>query len=106
MLAAFLSLPKQFITVYLGVALEDTEKGTCCCRAHQCSWPYMFPRTNQHERQHHQMGRARRYGRDYLCCDVVHLPFDEQGQATGDLREAQGEVGVSIMPNQMFEFDH
>ena len=52
------------------------------------------------------MGRARRYGRDYLCCDVVHLPFDEQGQATGDLREAQGEVGVSIMPNQMFEFDH
>ena len=27
MLAAFLSLPKQFITVYLGVALEDSENG-------------------------------------------------------------------------------
>ena len=27
MAAAFLSLPKQFITVYLGVALEDSEKG-------------------------------------------------------------------------------
>ena len=29
MAAAFLSLPKQFITVYLGVALEDSEDGTC-----------------------------------------------------------------------------
>ncbi|KAF7789749.1 hypothetical protein EIP86_000695 [Pleurotus ostreatoroseus] len=28
MAAAFLSLPKQFITVYLGVALEDSEKGS------------------------------------------------------------------------------
>jgi hypothetical protein len=27
MLAAFFSLPKQFITVYLGVALEDSEDG-------------------------------------------------------------------------------
>ena len=27
MLAALLSLPKQFITVYLGVALEDSEDG-------------------------------------------------------------------------------
>ena len=26
-IAAILSLPKQFITVYLGVALEDSEKG-------------------------------------------------------------------------------
>ena len=27
MLAAFLTLPKQFITVYLGVALEDSKNG-------------------------------------------------------------------------------
>ena len=29
-IAVFLSLPKQFITVYLGVALEQSEDGTQC----------------------------------------------------------------------------
>lgn len=28
-IAAILSLPKQFITVYLGVALEQSEDGAC-----------------------------------------------------------------------------
>ena len=95
MLAAFLSLPKQFITVYLGVALEDSEDGNARTDPERNSnVTVKSSRSIQYERYDHQ-GRGISSDRHHhLRRHVVHLPPHEQGETGCHLRQAQSKVRI------------
>lgn len=91
-IAAILSLPKQFITVYLGVALEQSEDGTPCPLSACMVISDNMRRKVEYPGYHHQGCCACRHLPCYHWRHVVHLPPDEQGQAHGHIRTSKGSV--------------